>query len=65
MEKFVYLEVSGYLAIALIAFKLLLEIINLTFEISESMEIMAIASIFAFGFSKQVKEEESLIESEI
>ena len=65
MEKFVYLEVSGYLAIALIAFKLLLEIINPTFEISESMEIMAIASIFAFGFSKQVKEKESLIESEI
>ena len=53
--KFVYLESSGYLAIALVATKLLAEIIYPTLIISELTEVAIIGGIFAFGFSKQQK----------
>lgn len=62
MEKFVYLELSGYLAICLVATKLLIEIISPTLVIPELIEVAIIFAIFAFGFSKQYPSE-SLINS--
>ena len=62
MEKFVYLELSGYLAICLVATKLLAEIINPTLVVPELVEVAMIFGIFAFGFSKQ-HESESLANS--
>ena len=53
MEKFVHLELSGYLAIALVASKLLAEIIYPALVVPELVEVMMIFVIFAFGFSKQ------------
>ncbi|MDJ0745728.1 MAG: hypothetical protein QNJ32_20525 [Xenococcaceae cyanobacterium MO_167.B27] len=53
MEKFTYLELSGYLAICLVALKLLVEIIYPSLVIPESFEILMVFCIFAFGFSKQ------------
>lgn len=53
MEKFVYLELSGYLAICLVATKLIVEIINPTLVIPELLEVGIIFGIFGFGFSKQ------------
>lgn len=53
MEKFVYLEMSGYLAIGLVATKLLVEIVNPALVIPELVEVMLIFCIFAFGFSKR------------
>lgn len=53
MEKYTYLELSGYLAICLVAIKLLAEIIYPSFTIPETFEILMIFFVFAFGFSKQ------------
>ena len=53
MEKFVYLELSGYLAICLVATKLLAEIINPALVVPELVEVAMIFCIFAFGFTKQ------------
>ena len=53
MKKFTYLELSGYLAICLVALKLLAEIIEPSLIISESWQILMVFCIFAFGFSKQ------------
>lgn len=60
MEKFTYLELSGYLAICFVALKLLGEIMYPTFALSESVEILIVFCIFGFGFSRQ---NTSLIES--
>ena len=62
MEKFVYLELSGYLAICLVATKLLAEIINPALIVPELVEVGIIFGIFGFGFSKQ-HESSSLINS--
>lgn len=62
MEKFVYLELSGYLAICLVATKLLAEIISPALVVPELVEVAMIFCIFAFGFSKQ-HESESLVNS--
>ncbi|MEY2832993.1 MAG: Conserved rane protein TerC [Cyanobacteriota bacterium] len=62
MEKFVHLELSGYLAIALVAAKLLAEIIYPALVVPELIEVAMIFCIFAFGFSKQ-HESESLVNS--
>jgi YkoY family integral membrane protein len=62
MEKFVHLELSGYLAIALVAAKLLAEIIYPVLVVPELIEVAMIFLIFAFGFSKQY-ESESLVNS--
>ncbi|WP_157464673.1 TerC family protein [Crocosphaera chwakensis] len=53
MEKFTYLELSGYLAIGLVAIKLLIEIIYPSLVLPESIELLMVISIFSFGFSKQ------------
>ncbi len=53
MEKFVYLELSGYLAICLVATKLLAEIVNPALVVPELVEVAMIFGIFAFGFTKQ------------
>ncbi|MGF1540736.1 MAG: hypothetical protein ACFCU5_09845 [Pleurocapsa sp.] len=60
MEKFVYLELSGYLAISLVALKLIAEIISPTLIISEILEVAIVLSIFGFGFSKQYKSESAV-----
>lgn len=62
MEKFVYLELSGYLAICLVATKLLAEIINPALIVPELAEVAMIFGIFTFGFSKKQKSE-SLVNS--
>lgn len=53
MEKFTHLELSGYLAICLVAIKLLAEIIYPSLVLPESIELLMVISIFSFGFSKQ------------
>ncbi|MGK7899471.1 MAG: hypothetical protein AB4372_39115 [Xenococcus sp. (in: cyanobacteria)] len=53
MEKFTYLETSGYLAICFVALKLLTGVIYPSLIIPESFEILIVFCIFAFGFSKQ------------
>ena len=55
IAKFDYLESSGYLAIALVATKLVAEIIYPALVVPELVEVAAIGIIFAFGFSKQQK----------
>ena len=53
MEKFIYLELSGYLAICLVATMLLAETISPVLVVPETLEVALILCIFAFGFSKQ------------
>lgn len=61
MQKFIYLELAGYLAIASVAIKLLAEIINPSFNIPELAEVLVIFTIFSFGFSKQKEQESSIV----
>lgn len=56
MHTFLYLEVSGYLAIFFVAIKLLLEIMMPNLAISELTEIIIVAGIFIFGFSNKKTE---------
>ena len=62
MENFIYLELSGYLAICLVATKLLAEIVIPTLVVPELVEVAIIFGIFAFGFSKK-HESKSLVNS--
>ena len=57
MKTFSRLELSGYLAISFVAFKLLAEIVFPDFAISELVEVGIVICIFAFGFSARCQEE--------
>lgn len=53
LEEYVHLQDAGYLTVVLVGFRLLLKVINDDFVPPQWSMILAIALIFAWGFSKK------------
>ena len=51
LEEFRHLETSGYLAVALVGFRLLVRVINPDLVLPEWAVLLSVAVIFAWGFS--------------
>lgn len=58
LVEYVHLEDAGYLTVAMVGMRLLLRVINPEFVPPESLMVMVIAGLFAWGFSKRRSPEE-------
>jgi YkoY family integral membrane protein len=56
LEEFTHLEDAGYVTVALVGLRLLLRVINPEFVPPEWLMVLAIAALFAWGFSERVKQ---------